>query len=142
MNLEESIEIAVQGCGAEVYDMVSLKENDMNIFRVYVTSVDGINLDKCAEISRMISPILDLEEPMNGKYNLEVSSPGIERKLKNPRHFKASIGDKVKLKDFDKNITKGELISADENEIKIKTEHGEEIISYDEISSASTYFEW
>ncbi|WP_417326181.1 ribosome maturation factor RimP [Halarcobacter sp.] len=142
MNLEESIEIAVQGCGAEVYDIVSLKENDMNIFRVYVTSKEGINLDKCAEISRMISPILDLDEPMNGKYNLEVSSPGIERKLKNPRHYKASIGDKVKLKDFDKNTIKGELLSADDNEIKIKTEHGEEIISYDEISSASTYFEW
>ncbi|WP_417328331.1 ribosome maturation factor RimP [Halarcobacter sp.] len=142
MNLEESIEIAVQGCGAEVYDIVSLKENDMNIFRVYVTSKEGINLDKCAEISRMISPILDLDEPMNGKYNLEVSSPGIERKLKNPRHYKASIGDKVKLKDFDKNTIKGELLLADDNEIKIKTEHGEEIISYDEISSASTYFEW
>ncbi len=142
MNLEESIEIAVQGCGAEVYDIVTLKENDMNIFRVYVTSKDGINLDKCAEISRMISPILDLDEPMNGKYNLEVSSPGIERKLKNPRHFKASIGEKVKLKDFDKNSIKGELLSADDNEIKIKTEHGEEIITYDEISSALTYFEW
>lgn len=102
MNLEESIEIAVQGCGAEVYDIVTLKENDANIFRVYVTSKDGINLDKCAEISRMISPILDLDEPMNGKYNLEVSSPGIERKLKNPRHYKASIGEKVKLKDFEK----------------------------------------
>ncbi|RXK13340.1 ribosome maturation factor RimP [Halarcobacter mediterraneus] len=142
MNLEESIEIAVQGCGAEVYDIVSLKENDMNIFRVYVTSKEGINLDKCAEISRMISPILDLDEPMNGKYNLEVSSPGIERKLKNPRHFKASLGEKIKLKDFDKNSIKGELLSADDNEIKIKTEHGEEIITYDEISSASTYFEW
>lgn len=142
MNLEESIEIAVQGCGAEVYDIVSLKENDMNIFRVYVTSKDGINLDKCAEISRMISPILDLDEPMNAKYNLEVSSPGIERKLKTPRHFKASLGEKIKLKDFDKNTILGKLISADDNEIKIKTEHGEEIITYDEISSASTYFEW
>lgn len=141
MNLEESIEIAVQGCGAEVYDIVSLKENDMNIFRVYVTAKEGINLDKCAEISRMISPILDLDEPMNGKYNLEVSSPNW-KKIKNPRHYKASIGDKVKLKDFDKNTIKGELLSADDNEIKIKTEHGEEIISYDEISSASTYFEW
>ena len=142
MNLEESIEIAVQGCGAQVYDIVSLKENDRNIFRVYVTAKEGINLDKCAEISRMISPILDLDEPMNGKYNLEVSSPGIERKLKNPRHFKASIGEKVKLKDFDKNILRGELLEAEDNEIKIKTEHGEEIVSYDEISSASTYFEW
>ncbi|TLP41231.1 ribosome maturation factor RimP [Arcobacter arenosus] len=142
MNLEESIEIAVQGCGAEIYDIVTLKENDKNIYRVYVTAKGGISLDKCAEISRMISPILDIEEPMQGNYNLEVSSPGIERKLKKPQHYKASIGEKVKLKDFNKDTVKGELIFADDNEIKIKTEHGEEIVTYDEISTASTYFEW
>ena len=142
MNLEESIQIAVQGCGAEVYDIVSTKENDRNIFRVYVTTTDKISLDKCAEISRMISPILDLDEPMNGNYSLEVSSPGIERKLKKAQHYRASIGEKIKLKDFDKNIIKGELVFANGNEIKIKTEHGEEIVTYDEISSASTYFEW
>ncbi len=142
MNLEESIKIAVEGCDAQVYDIVTIKENNINIFRVYVTSPKGISLDKCAEISRMISPILDIDEPMNGNYNLEVSSPGIERKLKKPQHFKASIGEKIRLKDFEKNIVKGELLFADENEIKIKTEHGEEIVSYDEISLASTYFEW
>ncbi len=142
MNLEESIEIAVQGCDAEIYDIVTLKENDKNIYRVYVTAKGGISLDKCAEISRMISPILDIEEPMQGNYNLEVSSPGIERKLKKPQHYKASIGEKVKLKDFNKNTIKGELIFADDNEVKIKTEHGEEIVTYDEISTASTYFVW
>lgn len=102
MNLEESIEIAVQGCGAQVYDIVTTKENSNNIFRVYVTAPDGVNLDKCAEISRMISPILDIEEPMNGNYNLEVSSPGIERRLKKPQHYKASVGDKIRLKDYEK----------------------------------------
>ncbi len=142
MNLEESIEIAVKGCGAEVYDIISTKEHANNIYRVYVTVKGGISLDKCAEISRMISPILDLDEPMNGNYNLEVSSPGIERKLKKPQHYIASIGEKIKLKDFEKNVIKGELIFADDSEIKVKTEHGEEIVSYDEISSASTYFEW
>lgn len=142
MNLEESIEIAVKGCGAELYDIVTLKENDTNIFRVYVTAQGGINLDKCAEISRMISPLLDIDEPMQGKYNLEVSSPGIERKLKKPQHYKSSIGEKVKLKDFEKNIITGELLEANDNDIKLKTEHGEEIITYDEISTASTYFEW
>ncbi len=142
MNLEESIEIAVRGCDAELYDIVTTKENSTNIFRVLVTQKGGISLDKCAEISRMISPILDIDEPMHGNYTLEVSSPGIERKLKRVEHFIASIGEKVKVKDFEKDIIKGELISADENEIKVKTEHGEEIITYDEISSASTYFEW
>jgi len=142
MNLEESIEIAVQGCDAQLYDIVTTKEHDRNIFRILVTTKDGISLDKCAEISRMISPILDIEEPMHGNYYLEVSSPGIERKLKKPQHFKASIGEKIRVKDFDKDIVKGELLSADDNEIKVKAEYGEEIITYDEISSASTYFEW
>lgn len=142
MNLEETIEMTVKGCGVELYDIVTTKENDRNIFRVYISSNEGISLDKCAEISRLISPILDIEEPMGGKYNLEVSSPGIERKLKKPRHFISSIGSLVKIKDFEKNVLQGKLLNADDNEIKVETEHGEEIITYDEISSASTYYEW
>ena len=142
MTLEESIEMTVKGCGVELYDIVTTKEHERNIFRIFITSPEGVNLDKCAEVSRLVSPILDIDEPMGGKYNLEVSSPGIERKLKKTQHYKASIGDKVKVKDFDKNTLTGELIAADDNEITIKTEHGEEIITYDEISSASTYYEW
>lgn len=87
MTLEESIQIAVEGCGVSLYDIVNLKENDMNIYRVYITSNEGISLDKCAEVSRQISPLLDVHEPLSGKYNLEVSSPGIERKLKKPSSF-------------------------------------------------------
>lgn len=142
MTLEDSIKIAVEGCGVKLYDVVSLKENNNHIYRIYITSQEGINLDKCAEVSRQISPLLDVHEPLNGKYNLEVSSPGIERKLKNTNHFICSVGENVSVKDFDKNIIKGKLIGANENEIIVQTPHGEEIISYDEISSASTYYEW
>ncbi|RXJ57710.1 ribosome maturation factor RimP [Candidatus Marinarcus aquaticus] len=142
MTLEESIQLAVEGNGAKLYDIVSLKENDNNIYRIYITAPEGVSLDKCAEISRQISPLLDIHEPMNGKYHLEVSSPGIERKLKKTNHFISSVGEKVKIKDFDKNVIEGELVKADENEIVVKTAHGEEQITYDEISSASTYFEW
>jgi len=142
MSLEESIKLAVESLDAQLYDIVSTRENDKNIFRVYVTAKGGINLDKCAEISRMISPILDVEEPMGGVYNLEVSSPGIERKLKRTDHFIASIGEKVKVKDIATETYKGELIAADEDKITVKTEFGEEEISYDSILSASTYFEW
>ena len=142
MSLEESIKLAVESLDAKLYDIVTTRENDKNIYRVYVTAQGGINLDKCAEISRMISPILDVEEPMSGEYNLEVSSPGIERKLKTKDHFKASIGDKVKVKDIATEVYKGELLSADDEKILIKTEFGEESIDYDSILSASTYFEW
>jgi ribosome maturation factor RimP len=142
MNLEESIKLAVESLGAQLYDIVNTKEHDKNIYRVYVTSPEGINLDKCAEISRMISPILDVNEPMSGEYTLEVSSPGIERKLRKTEHFKASVGEKVKVKDIATEVYKGELLSADDEKIIIKTEFGEEEVSYSSILSASTYFEW
>ncbi|AXH08718.1 ribosome maturation factor RimP [Malaciobacter halophilus] len=142
MSLEESIKMTVEGCGAQLYDIVTTKENDKNIYRVYITTKGGVSLDKCAEISRLISPILDVEEPMSGNYNLEVSSPGIERKLKKIEHFKASVGEKVKIKDTTSEVYKGELLKADDEKIIVKTEFTQEEISYDSILAASTYFEW
>ena len=142
MSLEQSIKLAVESLGANLYDIVSTKAHDRNIFRVLVTAENGISLDKCAEISRMISPILDVDEPMNGEYILEVSSPGIERKLRTKEHFKASVGEKVKVKDFATETYKGELIFADDQKIIVKTEFADEVITYDSILSAATYFEW
>jgi ribosome maturation factor RimP len=142
MSLEKSIKLAVESLDAKLYDIVTTKVHNTNIFRVLVTAENGISLDKCAQISRMLSPILDVDEPMNGEYTLEVSSPGIERRLKNKEHFKGSVGEKVKIKNFATEIFKGELISADDEKIIIKTEFGDESITYDSILSAATYFEW
>ena len=142
MSLEESIKLAVESLGANLYDIVNAKEHDRNIFRVLITAENGISLDKCAEISRMISPILDVDEPMGGEYILEVSSPGIERKLRKKDHFIASVGEKVKIKNFAMEIFKGELISADNEKIVVRTEFGDDEITYDSILAAATYFEW
>ena len=142
MSLEEQIKLIVENSGLKLYDIVTTKEHERNIFRVVVTSKDGVNLDKCAEISRLISPLLDIDEPMGGKYNLEVSSPGLERKLKKKEHFIASVGELVKAKNFATEVYSGELLSADDEKIIIKTEFGEEELTYDNILSAATYFEW
>ena len=142
MSLEEQIKLIVENSGLKLYDIVTTKEHERNIFRVVVTSKDGVNLDKCAEISRLISPLLDIDEPMGGKYNLEVSSPGIERKLKKKEHFIASVGELVKAKNFATEVYSGELLSADDEKIVIKTEFGKEELTYDNILSAATYFEW
>ena len=142
MSLEQSIKLAVESLGANLYDIVSTKAHDRNIFRVLVTAEGGISLDKCAEISRMISPILDVDEPMGGEYILEVSSPGIERKLRKKEHFLGSVGEKVKIKNFATEVYKGELILADNEKIIVKTEFGDEEITYDNILAAATYFEW
>lgn len=141
-NLEETIKLTVESLGASLYDIVTVNEHGRTIYRVLVTKEGGISLDKCAEISRMISPILDVDEPLSGDYILEVSSPGIERKLRTLDHFKASIGENVKVKDIANEVFKGELLSVSDDSITLKTEFGEEIVSYDSIISGSTYFEW
>jgi len=144
MNLEESLKIAVEGCGVQLYDTVIAREHDNNIFRVYITNINGITLEKCTEVSKMISPLLDINEPMNGKYNLEVSSPGIERKLKTLEHFIGSIGSNVKMKEYSTERLKGELIEVKEDgTIKIKDNDGDIYsTTFGDILSASTYFEW
>jgi len=143
MQLEESIKIAVQGCKVELYDIVITKENNNNIFRIYITSKDGITLDKCAEVSRMVSPILDLNEPISGKYNLEVSSVGVERKLKTLHHFICSVGEKVKIKEYSTKTFKGKLIEASKDgTLKIKNNKNIYTTKFDNILSASTYYEW
>lgn len=141
--LYNALETAIKGCGVDVYDIEKLRENENYILRVSITSPDGVNLDKCAQVSNVISPILDIYEPMSSKYNLEVSSPGIERKLKNPKQFKASIGELVEIKDFEKNKVKGKLVSANDESITIELEDGEnKSYNYSDVSQAKTYFQW
>jgi len=144
MELEESIKLAVEGCGVDLYDIQQTKEHKVNILRVYITSKNGVNLDQCAHVSRMISPLLDIEEPMNGKYNLEVSSPGIERRLKTLHHFKCSIGSNVKVKEFSTEVIKGKILNVtDDGIITIDDiNNGEMTTKFDDILSAATYFEW
>jgi len=81
---------------------------------------------------------------MNGKYTLEVSSPGIERKLKTLHHFECSIGSNVKVKDYQKELLKGELISVNSDGLISIKDLDENIheIQFDDVLSASTYYEW
>jgi ribosome maturation factor RimP len=144
LELEESIKMAVEGCGVDLYDIVTTKEHKKNVLRIYITSKDGVSLEKCTEVSRMVSPLLDIHEPFKGEYNLEVSSPGIERKLKTLHHFQCSIGDNVKIKEYSTEVLKGKLTDvSDEGEITLKDEKGDELkTKFEDILSASTYFEW
>ena len=142
MNLEDQIAKIVQANGAEFYDTETATESDQTVYRVYITHPDGVTLDLCADISRELSPFLDVHPPMSGKYFLEVSSPGIERPLAKPRHFQQAIGEKVRLKVPGQDRLRGTLIAADDQGITVETKRGEETYTYNEIAKAKTYFEW
>lgn len=143
MSLESDVKKMVESIGLSLYDTAILNENDQTIYRVSVTAPGGISLDKCVEASHLISPLLDVTAPVSGDYRLEVSSPGIERRLKTLDHFVQSIGEKVVFSTIDKQKYDGELIAATNDEIVIKTKEGaEQKVPFRSISKAKTYFEW
>jgi ribosome maturation factor RimP len=142
MNLEAQIAKIVEANGVALYDTEIVTEFDETIFRVLITKAGGVTLDECATISYELSPFLDVHPPMSQNYRLEVSSPGIERKLKKPLHFKHAIGEKVKLKIVGGNRVKGTLISADDDGIVVETKQGEESFGYSKLGTCKTYFEW
>ena len=142
MSLETQIAKIVEANGAALYDTEIVTEFDEAIFRVLITKVGGVDLDLCATISYELSPFLDVHPPMSQAYRLEISSPGIERKLKKPSHFQNAIGEKVKLKIVGGEKQKGTLKSADNEGIVVETKAGDESYKYSDLNTCKTYFEW
>lgn len=113
------------------------------IFRIYITAQGGVTLDKCADVTNILSPILDLEPPVSGTYTLEVSSPGIERALKTKHHFECSLGEVVKIKLINTDKIIGKLEEVNDKAIVVLEENEEKTtIPFDEIEKARTYFQW
>lgn len=67
------------------------------MLKVYIDSEDGVDVDDCARVSRQLSALLDVEDPIKGQYTLEVSSPGMDRRLFTLEQFRAFEGTNVKL---------------------------------------------
>lgn len=83
--------------GCYIYDIEYVKEGSARFLRIFADKNGGINIDECEKISREISALLDEKDPIKENYILEVSSPGIERKLKTEKHFKDSLEKTVDI---------------------------------------------
>lgn len=143
----DTLKKVIEDCGVVLYDTEVVNENDEKIVRVYIVKKEGITLEDCTKVSHIISPLLDLEPPVSGEYRLEVSSPGIERKLTKLDHLKLSVGDLIKatIKEDDKSIKiKGELLSVDGDKIKVFDKNTKETkeFSYNDLIKAKTYYQW
>lgn len=85
--VRELIEPTVTELGYDIWDVEYVKEGaDMHL-RITIDSEDGIDIDDCEKVHRAIDPLIDEADPIEESYLLEVSSPGIERRLRTPEHF-------------------------------------------------------
>jgi ribosome maturation factor RimP len=147
MDVEALVRPVVESAGLELWEVVYRKEGGRMVLRVAVDREGGVDIDTIAQTSERVSRRLDLEGfGGSGTYALEVSSPGLERSLRTPRHFERSIGQKVKVKSVEpvagSTVHEGTLVSADAEAIVIASEGGELRVPYADIASARTVFEW
>ena len=84
--------------GVTLYDLEFIKEGGSKILRLYIDKPEGIDLNDCERVSRAAEAELDIHDPIPTAYYLEVSSPGIERKLSKPEHFERYVGHKIAIK--------------------------------------------
>src|SRR6266571_7263665 len=98
MDLEGTIQSVVEASGLELVEVAFHREGGRQILRVTVDREGGADLESIAQASERISRRLDLEGFEPGRYSLEVSSPGVERPLREPRDFVRRVGAKVKVK--------------------------------------------
>jgi len=97
MTLEEILLSVVGDAGFELWGYQYINHGKQDILRVYIEHENGILIENCQRVSRQLNAVLEVEEPIQGEYVLEVSSPGLERPLFNLEQFGRFIGKKVKI---------------------------------------------
>ena len=86
--------------GLEVVDVEIGGGHGRQTLRLLIDKPGGVSLDDCSSVSRALSTALDVEDPIQGSYDLEVSSPGLDRPLRTPEHFQQYAGNKVRVRTF------------------------------------------
>jgi len=96
--LEGLIGPVVEALGFDLWGIEYISQGKHSMVRIYIDHSDGINVDHCAQVSRQVSSIFDVEDPIAGEYNLEVSSPGMERPLFSLEQYGSYVGEQVSIK--------------------------------------------
>lgn len=146
--LEILIKPIVEQLGYDLYDVEFLKEGTDWFLRVFIDSNEKkIDLDDCEKVSNKISDMLDEKDPISTSYNLEVSSCGMERHLREMKHFESAIGKNIELKLFTqiegKKLYSGKLENVKDEAVTIIDDSKKErTISLNDVSSAKILFNW
>ncbi len=136
----------VTDLGLDLYDL----EHTGGTLRVVVSKPGGVDLDTISLATRLISRELDAADPFPGRYTLEVSSPGLERRLRTPEHFAGAVGSLVAVRTHPEvegpRRLQGVLGVADDDGIVIRVLEGPDVgehrLAYHDVERARTVFEW
>lgn len=146
MDAEALVRPVVEGAGLELAEVVYRTEGGRRVLRVIVDRDEPLDLDTISEISEKVSRRLDLERFGRDRYELEVSSPGIERPLRTPAQYRRAVGGQVKIKTAapveGSRTHSGALIAADDRTVTVDVAGEQRRIPIADVASARTVVDW
>lgn len=126
--------------GADLVEL-QVKRGRTNLVRIIADRAEGIDLETCARVSDEVSRLLDAEDPIQGRYTLEVTSPGLDQPLRTPNDFRRNIGRKVRVvlaRDQHEGIVK----EVQEDSVTVATDRGDVIIPLADVAKAKLLLPW
>ncbi|MFQ3228658.1 ribosome maturation factor RimP [Reinekea sp.] len=125
------VEPVVVGMGFSLWGIEFVRSGKYTTLRIYIDHEDGIGVDHCADVSRQVSAVMDVEDPISTEYTLEVSSPGMDRPLFTLEQYGAFVGEWVEVKlryAFEgRRKFKGVIIGIEEGDVIVAAD-GEEFL--------------
>ncbi len=126
--VQEFVESLLPSMGLELVEIQYRQEGEGWVLRLFLDGSDGIGIDQCSKVSREVSFFLDVEDLIPHAFNLEVSSPGLERPLRNSGDFQRFVGKKARVKVRhpigDRKVFVGLIGESDENGFELLFEDG------------------
>jgi ribosome maturation factor RimP len=138
--LQAMLEPTVAALGFELWGVEHLSQGKHSVLRLYIESENGIAVEDCARVSAQVGALLDVEEPIKGEYLLEVSSPGIDRRLFTLEQCAAYSGEAVEVKlrrPFDgRRRFSGILRGVEEQDLVVLVDDHEYLLPFGDIDRA------
>ena len=136
--VSELIEEPIKSEGFELAEVVVSQYKSTATLRVFVYGEHGVNIDQCAHLSRIVGDIIDGTDLFEDGYNLELSSPGLDRPLTTPLDFKYRVGETIRVKftDAKRKKLQGEIVAANDGEVELRTDDETLTIGLGEVKEA------
>ena len=139
--LQAMLAPVVEALGYQCWGVEFISQGKHSLLRIYIDSADGILVEDCEKVSRQISGVLDVEDPIASEYTLEVSSPGMDRPLFTLEQFAAHAGEQVKIKlrsPFDgRRNFQGILRGTEEQDVVVLVDDHEYLLPIDSVDKAN-----
>ncbi len=155
MSIDQSVESKIKDLAAEICEREGFILYDVEyvsgkkVVTIYVDKEGGVNLDDCAKVSSGVNFLLDVEDPIESKYNLEVSSPGLERKLTQKWHYENQLEKEINLvikartetsKALGAKQLKGILKEVGDDSFKLESDKGLVECPYEDVHKCNVIF--